>query len=84
MEEKHGFFLEDLDVGMTAVYAKTITDAGLSLRSGSPGVSTTRGSGIAGRGLRGVFVGCVKLLLVCRNGICMQCEYAIKELPAAA
>ncbi len=27
MEEKHGYFLEDMEVGMTAIYAKTITDA---------------------------------------------------------
>jgi len=27
MEEKHGYFLEDMEIGMTAVYAKTVTDA---------------------------------------------------------
>ena len=27
MKEKHGYFLEDLTVGMTAVFAKTVTEA---------------------------------------------------------
>ena len=29
-DELHGMYLEDLAVGMTAVYAKTITDAAIS------------------------------------------------------
>jgi 3-hydroxybutyryl-CoA dehydratase len=37
MEEKHGYFLEDLDVGMTAVYAKTITDADIVMFAGISG-----------------------------------------------
>ena len=27
MVEKHGYYLEDLSVGMTSIYAKTVTDA---------------------------------------------------------
>ena len=37
MEEKHGLFLEDLAVGMTAVYAKTITDADIVMFAGISG-----------------------------------------------
>ena len=37
MEEKHGYFLEDMEVGMTAVYAKTITDADIVLFAGISG-----------------------------------------------
>ncbi|MCH8156074.1 MAG: MaoC family dehydratase [Proteobacteria bacterium] len=37
MEEKHGLFLEDLAVGMTAVYAKTITEADIVMFAGISG-----------------------------------------------
>ena len=37
MEEKHGYFLEDIEVGMTAIYAKTITDADLVMFAGISG-----------------------------------------------
>ncbi len=37
MEEKHGLFLEDLAVGMTAVYAKTVTEADIVLFAGISG-----------------------------------------------
>jgi 3-hydroxybutyryl-CoA dehydratase len=37
MEEKHGLFLEDITVGMTAVYAKTITDADVVMFAGISG-----------------------------------------------
>lgn len=37
MEEKHGYFLEDMEVGMTAVYAKTVTDADIVLFAGISG-----------------------------------------------
>ncbi len=37
MEEKHGLFLEDIEVGMTAVYAKTITDADIVMFAGISG-----------------------------------------------
>jgi 3-hydroxybutyryl-CoA dehydratase len=37
MEEKHGYFLEDMEVGMTAVYAKTITDADIVMFAGISG-----------------------------------------------
>ncbi len=37
MEEKHGLFLEDLAVGMTAVYAKTVTDADIVMFAGISG-----------------------------------------------
>ena len=37
MEEKHGLFLEDLAVGMTAVYAKTITEADIVIFAGISG-----------------------------------------------
>ena len=35
--ELHGFFLEDLEVGMTAVYSRTITDADIVLFAGVSG-----------------------------------------------
>ena len=34
MEEKHGYYLEDLSVGMTSVYAKTVTDAYIVMFAG--------------------------------------------------
>ena len=37
MEEKHGYFLEDMEVGMTAVYAKTVTEADIVLFAGISG-----------------------------------------------
>ena len=37
MEERHGLFLEDLAVGMTAVYAKTVTEADIVLFAGISG-----------------------------------------------
>ena len=37
MEEKHGYFLEDMEVGMTAIYAKTITDADVVIFAGVSG-----------------------------------------------
>ncbi len=37
MEEKHGLFLEDMTVGMTAVYAKTVTDADIVMFAGISG-----------------------------------------------
>ncbi len=37
MEEKHGHFLEDMEVGMTAVYAKTVTDADIVMFAGISG-----------------------------------------------
>ena len=37
MREKHGYFLEDMEVGMTAVYAKTVTDADIVLFAGVSG-----------------------------------------------
>lgn len=37
MQEKHGYFLEDLSVGMTAVFAKTVTDADITLFAGISG-----------------------------------------------
>ncbi|MCC7048843.1 MAG: MaoC family dehydratase [Alphaproteobacteria bacterium] len=36
-DELHGLYLEDLKVGMTAVYAKTITDADIVLFAGISG-----------------------------------------------
>ena len=36
-EELHGYFLEDLKIGMTAVYAKTITEADILLYAGVSG-----------------------------------------------
>ena len=37
MEEKHGLFLEDLAVGMAAVYTKTVTEADIDLFAGISG-----------------------------------------------
>ncbi len=37
MEELHGYYLEDLSVGMSAVYAKTITEADITLFAGVSG-----------------------------------------------
>jgi 3-hydroxybutyryl-CoA dehydratase len=37
MEEKHGYFLEDMKVGMTAIYAKTVTDADIVMFAGISG-----------------------------------------------
>lgn len=37
MEEKHGYFLEDMEVGMTAIYAKTVTEADIVLFAGISG-----------------------------------------------
>ena len=37
MEEKHGYYLEDLSEGMTDVYAKTVTDADIVLFAGISG-----------------------------------------------
>ena len=36
-DELHGYYLEDLRVGMTAVYAKTVTDADIVLFAGISG-----------------------------------------------
>jgi len=36
-DELHGFYLEDLEVGMTAVYARTVTDADIVLFAGISG-----------------------------------------------
>ena len=37
MDEQHGYFLEDLEVGMSKVFAKTITEADLLLFAGVSG-----------------------------------------------
>jgi 3-hydroxybutyryl-CoA dehydratase len=37
MEEKHGYYLEDLSVGMTSIYAKTVTDADIVMFAGISG-----------------------------------------------
>ena len=37
MEEKHGYYLEDLSVGMTSIYAKTVTDADVVMFAGISG-----------------------------------------------
>ena len=37
MEEQHGYFLEDLELGMSKVFAKTITEADLLLFAGVSG-----------------------------------------------
>ena len=37
MQELHGYYLEDLEVGMSASYAKTITDADVVLFAGLSG-----------------------------------------------
>lgn len=36
-DELHGFYLEDLEVGMTAVYARTVTDADIVMFAGISG-----------------------------------------------
>lgn len=36
-EELHGYYLDDLSVGMTAIYAKTMTDADIVLFAGISG-----------------------------------------------
>src|ERR1043165_6175904 len=38
MKELHGYYLEDLAPGMTALYAKTVTDADVVLFAGISGV----------------------------------------------
>ncbi len=37
MEDKHGYYLEDLSVGMTSIYAKTVTDADVVMFAGISG-----------------------------------------------
>ncbi len=37
MDEKHGYYLEDLSVGMTSIYAKTVTDADIVMFAGISG-----------------------------------------------
>ncbi|WP_340116950.1 MaoC family dehydratase [Pelagibius sp. 7325] len=37
MQEKHGYFLEDLTVGMTAVFGKTVTEADITMFAGISG-----------------------------------------------
>ncbi|WP_422364997.1 MaoC family dehydratase [Pelagibius sp.] len=37
MQEKHGYFLEDLSVGMTAVFAKTVSEADITMFAGISG-----------------------------------------------
>ena len=37
MDEKHGYYLEDLTVGMTSVYAKTVTEADIVMFAGISG-----------------------------------------------
>ena len=37
MQEKHGYFLEDLSLGMTAVFAKTVTEADITMFAGISG-----------------------------------------------
>jgi 3-hydroxybutyryl-CoA dehydratase len=37
MQNQHGYFLEDLETGMTASYAKTVTDADITLFAGVSG-----------------------------------------------
>ena len=37
MDEKHGHYLDDLEVGMTAVYAKTVTEADVVMFAGISG-----------------------------------------------
>lgn len=37
MDEKHGYYLEDLSVGMTSIYAKTVTDADVVIFAGISG-----------------------------------------------
>jgi 3-hydroxybutyryl-CoA dehydratase len=37
MQEKHGYYLEDMTVGMTGLYAKTVTDADIVMFAGISG-----------------------------------------------
>ena len=37
MQNQHGYFLEDLETGMTASFAKTVTDADITLFAGVSG-----------------------------------------------
>ena len=37
MHEKHGYYLEDVTVGMTSIYAKTVTDADVVMFAGISG-----------------------------------------------
>lgn len=37
MDEKHGYYLEDLVVGMSAIFAKTVTDADVVMFAGISG-----------------------------------------------
>jgi len=37
MQEKHGYYIEDLSVGMTAVFAKTVTEADITMFAGVSG-----------------------------------------------
>ncbi|MEJ2027024.1 MAG: MaoC/PaaZ C-terminal domain-containing protein, partial [Limibacillus sp.] len=37
MQELHGYYIEDLKPGMTAVYAKTVTEADIALFAGVSG-----------------------------------------------
>jgi len=37
MQEKHGYYLEDLSLGMTAVYSKTVTEADIVMFAGISG-----------------------------------------------
>jgi 3-hydroxybutyryl-CoA dehydratase len=37
MDEKHGYYLEDLETGMTAIYAKTVTEADIVMFAGISG-----------------------------------------------
>ena len=37
MQELHGYYLEDLEVGMTAIHSKTVTDADVVLFAGISG-----------------------------------------------
>lgn len=37
MQDTHGYYLEDLEVGMTAVYAKTVTEADVVMFAGISG-----------------------------------------------
>jgi 3-hydroxybutyryl-CoA dehydratase len=37
MEEKHGYYLDDLSAGMTSIYAKTVTEADIVMFAGVSG-----------------------------------------------
>ena len=37
MERKHGYFLDDLELGMSAAYSKTVTDADITIFAGVSG-----------------------------------------------